>query len=67
MAGREPTPEELATADVVADALGGRWESRDGEDIPSGAELAVAQMPPLAAPEKLWRARQSAGWEVLHY
>jgi len=36
MAGREPTPEELAAADVIADALGGRWESRDGEDAPPG-------------------------------
>jgi hypothetical protein len=36
MAGREPTPEELAAADVVADALGGRWESCDGEDAPPG-------------------------------
>jgi hypothetical protein len=36
MAGREPAPEELAAADVVAGALGGRWESRDGEDDPPG-------------------------------
>jgi hypothetical protein len=36
MAGREPAPEELAAADVIADALGGRWESRDGEDAPPG-------------------------------
>ena len=36
MAGREPAPEELAAADVVVGALGGRWESRDGEDDPPG-------------------------------
>jgi len=36
MAGREPAPEELAAAEVVAGALGGRWESRDGEDDPLG-------------------------------
>jgi hypothetical protein len=36
MAGREPAPEELAAADVVADALGGRWELRDGEGDPPG-------------------------------
>jgi hypothetical protein len=36
MAGREPAPEELAAADLVAIALGGRWESRDGEDDPPG-------------------------------
>ena len=36
MAGREPAPEELAAANVVAAALGGRWESRDGEDDPPG-------------------------------
>ncbi|HYB27956.1 MAG TPA: hypothetical protein VEF89_15165 [Solirubrobacteraceae bacterium] len=36
MAGREPAPEELAAADVVADAVGGHWESRDGEGDPPG-------------------------------
>jgi hypothetical protein len=36
MAGREPAPEELAAADVVAEALGGRWELRDGEGDPPG-------------------------------
>ena len=36
MAGREPAPEELAAANIVADALGGRWELRDGEGDPPG-------------------------------
>jgi len=36
MAGREPAPEELAAADIIADALGARWESRDGEGDPPG-------------------------------
>jgi hypothetical protein len=36
MAGRVPAPEELAAADIVARALGGRWESRDGEGDPPG-------------------------------
>jgi hypothetical protein len=36
MAGREPAPEELAAADIVSGALGGRWESRDAEDDPPG-------------------------------
>jgi hypothetical protein len=36
MAGREPRPDELAAADVVARALGGRWEWLDGKDAPPG-------------------------------
>lgn len=36
MAGREPAAEELAAVDVVAGTLGGRWESRDGENDPPG-------------------------------
>ncbi len=36
MAGREPAREELAAANVVAGALCGRWESRDGEGDPPG-------------------------------
>ena len=36
MAGREPAPEELAAADIVAGALGGRWKSRDGAGDPPG-------------------------------
>jgi hypothetical protein len=38
MAGREPAPDELAAADVVAGALGGRWESRGGEGDPPGMD-----------------------------
>jgi hypothetical protein len=36
MAGREPAPEELAAAEVVAGVLCGRWELRDGEGDPPG-------------------------------
>jgi hypothetical protein len=36
MAGRGPAREELAAADVVAGALGGHWESRDGARDPPG-------------------------------
>jgi hypothetical protein len=31
-AGRQAGTDEFAAADVVAGALGGRWESRDGKD-----------------------------------
>jgi hypothetical protein len=34
-------------------------------DIPSEVDVVWLATPPLATPEKLWRARQSAGWEVL--
>lgn len=36
MAGREPTDSELAAADIVGDALGGSWISRDGADAQGG-------------------------------
>lgn len=36
MAGRDPRPDELAAADLVANALGGRWQTRDGESDPDG-------------------------------
>ena len=36
MAGREPAPEELAAAEVVAAVLGARWELRDGQGDPPG-------------------------------
>ena len=35
-------------------------------EIPSEVDVVWLATPPLAAPEKLWRARQSAGSEVLH-
>jgi hypothetical protein len=35
-------------------------------EIPSEIDVVWLATPPLTTPEKLWRARQSAGWEVLH-
>ncbi len=34
-------------------------------EIPSEVDVVWLATPPLATPEKLWRARPSAGWEVL--
>jgi hypothetical protein len=34
-------------------------------EIPSEIDVVWLATPPLATPEKLWRARPSAGWEVL--
>jgi hypothetical protein len=34
-------------------------------EIPSEVDVVWLGTPPLATPEKLWRARPSAGWEVL--
>jgi hypothetical protein len=35
-------------------------------EVPSEVDVVWLATPPLAAPEKLWRARRSAAWEVLH-
>jgi hypothetical protein len=45
MAGREPTAEEVAAADIVVGLLGGSWESRDGEGAPDGMHDFDVQLP----------------------